>query len=462
MPKRFVTAQATYVEVETLRERPTGATHVVRRESDGVEFILKELSIGQLKEWKSFDLFEREIAAIKSIEHPRIPKYVDSHLDEDAGRFVLVQTRIEGTTLRQLTQTRQILSPHDTEMYLRQALELLEQLHSSSPQVIHRDITPSNVMIHEGQLYLIDFGAVKVGTGASTSMTTVGTFGYMAPEQILGRATSQSDLYGLGMTFVSVATGCAPGDLPQNPTTGEIDPSSMLQVPLHLRRTLLALIRPGLGERPRTARDALTLLDPHYNPQPALPPGPYIVPQAQYHPMIYTNRVSPYQAPHALAEQDKAFLRQHTLKNFPVWAAVLLHYLTFGLFSLIHFGLQHDRFPEAQPNDPNAGKAIGFSFIPYFNLYWCVFTPLRLADRINLQEHLRGRDDAVNRAFILCSAIFGVFPYLNIVFGIPFWGIGVYKLQKAINRLADEAEAERLGAAHQPPMLPPGTTQPAA
>jgi serine/threonine protein kinase len=457
MSKRFATADAAYVEVETLRERATGATYLVRRESDGEEFILKELAIGQLKEWKSFDLFEREVAAIQSLSHPRIPKYVDSYLDEDAGRFVLVQTRIHGTTLRELTQSRQVLSPQDTEMYLRQCLELLEQLHGSSPQVIHRDITPSNVIIKDGELYLIDFGAVKVGTGASTSMTTVGTFGYMAPEQILGRATSQSDLYGLGMTFIAVATGCEPGDLPQNPTTGEIDPGNLLQVPPHLDRTLRALIRPGLGERPKTARDALTLLDPMYNPMPVMPVGPYVYPQ---HPMVYTTMVSPYRAPQALSEQEKYQLRHHTLKHFPVWGAVLLHYLTFGLFSMIHFGLQHDRFPEAQSNDPNAAKAVGFMFIPYFNLYWGVFAPYRLAERINLQTQIRGRGDAVSKTFILVSAIFGIFPYLNILFGIPFWGIGVYQLQKAINALADEAEAERLalqqGHSEAPPMLPPG------
>jgi serine/threonine protein kinase len=439
MSREFRTPAATYEVVSTLRERPTGGTHRVRRQLDGAELILKELTIGQIKDWKQFDLFEREIAAVKSIDHPRVPKYVDSHLDEDTGHFILVQTQIVGTTLREVMTSRGMLPPHETEAYLRQALELLEYLHGSSPPVVHRDITPSNVMIRDGQLYLVDFGAVKVGTGESTTMTTVGTFGYMAPEQILGRATTQSDLYGLGMTFVALATGCEPGDLPQDPDSGQIDPSSVLSAPPHVQRTLLALIRPGVRERPRTARDALVLLDPAYSPVPALPAGPYVVPP---HPAIRVNRPSPYRDPRVLSEQDKAILRQHSLKEFPVWAAVGLHYLTFGLFSMIHYGLQHDRLPEAQSNDPTAAKAIGFSFIPYFNLYWCVFAPLRLAERLNLQAHVRGRGDQVNRTFILVSAILGIFPYLNLVFGIPFWGIGVYKLQKTINALARERDAE--------------------
>jgi len=442
MSEPFRTPQATYVLVETLRERPTGATHVVRRESDGQSFILKELRIGGLDGWKHFDLFEREIAVIRSVEHPRVPRYVDSHLEEATGRFLLVQTRIEGTTLRDVLESRMTLGPEQTISYLRQALELLDHLHGSSPPVVHRDITPSNIIVQGPDLYLIDFGAVKVGTFESTSMTTVGTFGYMAPEQILGRATSQSDLYGLGMTFVALATGREPGQIPQNPSTGQIDAGSLLaQAPVNLQRTLLALIRPGIGERVATARQALMLLDPRYAPTPH---AVAVNPTYRF--------ISPYQTPSALSERDRAFLRHHTLREFPLWAAVMLHFFTFGLFSIVHYGMQHDNFPKAASNDPSAAKAIGFSFIPYFNLYWCVFAPLRLAERINLQSQLRGRGDAVPHSLILICGLLGVIPYINILFGLPVWALGVYRLQKAINELARE---NNLSPGNAPPALEP-------
>jgi hypothetical protein len=52
-------------------------------------------------------------------------------------------------------------------------------------------------------------------------------------------------------------------------------------------------------------------------------------------------------------------------------------------------GLQHDRLPQIERDDPSAAKAIGLSFLPYYNLYWVIFNTMRLTDRINLQYRLR-------------------------------------------------------------------------
>ncbi len=454
----FRTPAASYVVTETLQESASASTYAVTRESDGQAFVLKRLAIANLAHWKQFDLFEREVAALRAIEHPFVPRWVDSYLDEASGVFVSVQTRVNGTTLRELLRTRGGLTAQEVENYLRQALGILTHLHERAPQIIHRDINPSNVMIAGGQVYLIDFGAVKVGDAQSTSMTTVGTFGYMAPEQILGRSTVQSDLFGLGMTMVAMATGMEPASMPQDPATGHVDPSQSLRAPPQLTRTLLAMIRPGIGERPPSARSTLALLDqPQQAPAMQYPPGsPYAqAAMVQYAPQMspYVHReTSPYKAPEALSPQDKAYLGQHQLDSFPAPLAVLLHLLTFGIFSIIHFGLQHDKMPQAKQDDPSSAKAIGFNFIPYFNLYWFIFQPMRLTDRLNLQDRIRDRPDGTSRGLMLTLSILGMIPYLNIVFGIPLYSIGVYKLQKQINRLAKERKALPPG----PLALPPG------
>jgi hypothetical protein len=164
--------------------------------------------------------------------------------------------------------------------------------------------------------------------------------------------------------------------------------------------------------------------------------------------------ISPYKVPEALTPEDKAYLKQHQLTRFPVGLAVLLHLVTFGAFSLFHFGFQHDKLPQAKHDDPSSAKAVGFSFIPYFNLYWFVFQPMRLTDRLNLQDRIRDREDGTSRGLMLTLAILGMIPYINILIGIPLYTIGVYKLQKQINRLADERALEP----QDPPMaLPPGT-----
>lgn len=138
-----------------------------------------------------------------------------------------------------------------------------------------------------------------------------------------------------------------------------------------------------------------------------------------------------------LPSTEIARLAQHSVQSFPVWAVALLNIVTLGIFPLIHFGLLHDRLPQAAHNDPTAGKAIGFQFIPYFNLYWVFFSALRLCDRLTLQAHLRGIHDRTPRGFILACCIFTVIPYVNFVIGIPImWTIGVCLLQSKVNRIA--------------------------
>jgi hypothetical protein len=135
-----------------------------------------------------------------------------------------------------------------------------------------------------------------------------------------------------------------------------------------------------------------------------------------------------------LTPGERAALGCHEVDAFPTWAALLLHFATFGLFSLIHFSRLHGQLPRAERDDPSTAKAIGFSFIPYFHLYWWVFNPLRLADRINLQFRLRGLPDAVPRGLVLAT---GVASVVYVAFGwLFFWPIAIVFFQRAANQLA--------------------------
>ncbi|MEG4313286.1 serine/threonine protein kinase [Microcoleus sp. AT10_D2] len=86
--------------------------------------------------------------------------------------------------------------------------------------VIHRDIKPSNILLHGrsahtvGQVYLVDFGSVQNQAAKfGGTITVVGTYGYMAPEQFGGRSVPASDLYGLGATLIYLVTGLHPTEL---------------------------------------------------------------------------------------------------------------------------------------------------------------------------------------------------------------------------------------------------------
>jgi hypothetical protein len=166
----------------------------------------------------------------------------------------------------------------------------------------------------------------------------------------------------------------------------------------------------------------------------------------------------------ALAPGERAALSHHAIREFPVWAVGVLSVVTLGLFPLIHFGLMHDQLPRAAHNDPSAGKAIGFSFIPFYAWYWMFFNPLRLADRLNLQLRLRGERDAAPKGLIIASSVLSVHPYLFVLFGWILWTITNCFLQSAVNKVArlppvgGDPRQPALDPYGQPPigLLPPG------
>jgi len=167
--------------------------------------------------------------------------------------------------------------------------------------------------------------------------------------------------------------------------------------------------------------------------------GQGLVPQAPptYLAMQPQHIYSPNLDVRMLPLSERARLANHAMQPFPVWAAGLLTFLTFGLFGLIHFGNMNDRMPQAAHNDPTAGKAIGFQFIPYFNLYWIFFSGLRLNDRMSLQLKLRGLPDRAPRGFTLATTICSMIPYLGwFVLGPIMWTINACFLQKTANKIA--------------------------
>lgn len=162
-------------------------------------------------------LFESEAQIIKLLEHPGIPRYLDefecSYPGGKARAFV--QSYIPGRSLAEYLQWGRKFTEKEIKKIAKSLLEILFYLHKRLPKVIHRDIKPSNIIWAE-RPYLIDFGSAQTLKNRNDNMVPiVGTCGYMPPEQLSGAATPASDLYSLGVTLITLATGIQPTKLPR-------------------------------------------------------------------------------------------------------------------------------------------------------------------------------------------------------------------------------------------------------
>jgi eukaryotic-like serine/threonine-protein kinase len=209
---------------KTLGKKAGRQTLLARDLHTQEQVVIKLLTFGNEFEWDDLKLFEREAETLKSLDHPSIPRYLDYfELELPNGKgFALVQSYIEAASLEQQLKAGRSFTETEVKQLAEELLDILNDLHCRQPAVIHRDIKPSNILLsdrtgnHVGQVYLVDFGSVQTLVAQEGgTITVVGTYGYMPPEQFGGRATPASDLYSLGATLIYLITGKHPADLPQ-------------------------------------------------------------------------------------------------------------------------------------------------------------------------------------------------------------------------------------------------------
>lgn len=162
---------------------------------------------------KAAALFEQEAIRLDELgQHPQIPELL-AHFTQENHQY-LVQEFVAGQNLDQVLDTEGTFSETAIRSLLCQLLPVLEFVHTRN--VIHRDIKPDNIIRRlDGQLVLVDFGAAKFASGAfiPRTGTIIGSAGYAAPEQALGKAVFASDLYSLGVTCIHLLTQVNPFDL---------------------------------------------------------------------------------------------------------------------------------------------------------------------------------------------------------------------------------------------------------
>jgi serine/threonine protein kinase len=222
---------------------------------------------------KSRDLFEREAKILHEIDHPQIPKFLACF--EDMGRLFLVQDYVNGRTYSSLLRERQrhntAFSEAEVLDWLKNLLPVLDYIHNCN--IIHRDISPDNIMLHQDQNVpmLIDFGVGKwtmeqlqlsdAAPFHAPKHSIVGKIGYAPHEQLwMGRCFPNSDLYALAVTAIVLLTGKEPKNLVDSRTLSW-QWQKFVQVSDRLAQVLNRMLSDKPSERYSTAKEVVAALE---------------------------------------------------------------------------------------------------------------------------------------------------------------------------------------------------------
>ena len=155
--------------------------------------------------------FFAEAELLAKLDHPGVVKLLDHFVEDFRGYLVLEY--VEGKSLKELV----MLQGPQTERFAievaRQLALVLKYLHEQFPPVVHRDLSPDNIIVGlDGQIRIVDFNVAR-RLENSNRTAVVGKHAYLPPEQFRGRPTTQSDLYALGGTLFYLVTGVEPAPL---------------------------------------------------------------------------------------------------------------------------------------------------------------------------------------------------------------------------------------------------------
>lgn len=193
------------------------------------EVAVKILAPG-LDEPQFAERFQREARAMARLDHRGIVKLYDFGCA--AGRWFMLLEYVGGGNLRQ--RMRGGLSATEVLAIVPQLCDALQYAHDRG--VIHRDIKPENVLLDgSGLVKIADFGLAKLrtpmepGVGLTASEATMGTYQYMAPEQVTHTrdVDHRADLFSLGVVFYEMLTGNLPVGVFEPPSRRAAVPSDV-------------------------------------------------------------------------------------------------------------------------------------------------------------------------------------------------------------------------------------------
>ncbi|MGQ9673341.1 MAG: protein kinase domain-containing protein [Candidatus Aminicenantales bacterium] len=142
-----------------------------------------------------------------ALNHPNIVRMIAA--EKENRTFFMVMEYVKGKTLEKILEKEKVLDSDRAVDFIKQIAQGVDHAHRN--KIIHRDLRPSNILISEdGTAKITDFGTSAWLSNVPYASTRIGSPPYMAPEQFLGKASFQSDIYSLGCIFYEMLIGRPP------------------------------------------------------------------------------------------------------------------------------------------------------------------------------------------------------------------------------------------------------------
>lgn len=214
--------------------------------------------------------FNNEIKTLKLLDdNPYIPKLLNSFCENE--ELFLIQEFIEGTSLQDIISNR-VMKEKEVITLLNHLLNILQFIHNH--HIIHRNITPSNILRKKGskEIILLNFSCVKEIVNQSLDFDNpelqnfhtqvIGTAAYMPPEQYNGNPRFNSDIYGLGKTIIYALTGKQPLELDNLKREYDYNWDEFTTISPQLVTILNKMIESDYKKRYQSVAEVLTDLKP--------------------------------------------------------------------------------------------------------------------------------------------------------------------------------------------------------
>jgi len=223
--------------------------------ADGTEVAVKVLPEGALGDATARARFAREVAAAQRVQDPRVQAVLGA--DADAARPWLATALVVGPTLAQRVAADGPLPGPELHALATGLADALVAVHAAG--VVHRDVSPANVVLGADGPVLVDFGIARFAEATTLTMTgtVMGTAGWLAPEVLRDdEVTAAADVWSLGAVLAYGATGRPPADGSRSEVVlrkvldGDLD---LRGLPPWLEGSVRRCLDPDSGRRPTAA-----------------------------------------------------------------------------------------------------------------------------------------------------------------------------------------------------------------